>query len=128
LLAHGRWFSPGTPASPSTKTGRYDIAEILLKVALNIKNLKKSILNVPTEKPRLLASWYIDLSQSSVNFSYYNHFVLINLSNLKPRGGSKGSLPPLKFKKNKIFWRKIVIFHTKYPKTFSAPLRSAQFF
>ena len=38
LLAHGRWFSPGTPASPSTKTGRYDIAEILLKVALNIKN------------------------------------------------------------------------------------------
>jgi hypothetical protein len=35
LFAHGRWFSPGTPASPSTKTGRHDIAEILLKVALN---------------------------------------------------------------------------------------------
>jgi hypothetical protein len=35
LLAHGRWFSPGTPASSITKTGRYDIAEILLKVALN---------------------------------------------------------------------------------------------
>ena len=34
LLAHGRWFSPGTPASPTTKTGRHDIAEILLKVAL----------------------------------------------------------------------------------------------
>jgi hypothetical protein len=36
LLAHGRWFSPGTPASSSstTKTGRHDIAEILLKVAL----------------------------------------------------------------------------------------------
>jgi hypothetical protein len=33
LLAHGRWFSPGTPASPTTKTGRHDIAEILLKVA-----------------------------------------------------------------------------------------------
>jgi hypothetical protein len=31
LLAHGRWFSPGTPASSSgstTKTGRHDIAEI----------------------------------------------------------------------------------------------------
>ena len=27
-----------------------------------------------------------------------------------------------------IFWRKIVIFHTKYPKTFRASLRSAQFF
>jgi hypothetical protein len=37
LLAHGRWFSPVTPASSTTKTGRHDIAEILLKVALNIK-------------------------------------------------------------------------------------------
>ena len=34
LLAHGRWFSPGTPASSTIKTGRHDIAEILLKVAL----------------------------------------------------------------------------------------------
>jgi hypothetical protein len=34
LLAHGRWFSPGTPASSTTKSGRHDIAEILLKVAL----------------------------------------------------------------------------------------------
>jgi hypothetical protein len=38
LLAHGRWFSPGIPASSTTKTGRHDIAEILLKVALNTKN------------------------------------------------------------------------------------------
>ena len=38
LLAHGRWFSPGTPASSTTKTGRQDIAEILLKVALNTIN------------------------------------------------------------------------------------------
>jgi 3'-phosphoadenosine 5'-phosphosulfate sulfotransferase (PAPS reductase)/FAD synthetase len=29
LLAHGRWFSP---ASSTTKIGRHDIAEILLKV------------------------------------------------------------------------------------------------
>jgi hypothetical protein len=28
FLAHGRWFSPGTPASSTTKTGRHDIAEI----------------------------------------------------------------------------------------------------
>ena len=39
LLAHGRWFSPGTPASSTTKTGRHDIAEILLKVAL--KHLRR---------------------------------------------------------------------------------------
>jgi hypothetical protein len=38
LLAHGRWFSPGTPASSTTKAGRHDIAEILLKVALDTKN------------------------------------------------------------------------------------------
>jgi hypothetical protein len=34
LLAHGRWFSPGTPASSIIKTGLHDIAEILLKVVL----------------------------------------------------------------------------------------------
>ena len=38
LLAHGQWFSPGTPASSTTKTGCHDIAEILLKVTLNTKN------------------------------------------------------------------------------------------
>jgi hypothetical protein len=37
LLPHGRWFSPGTPASSTIKTGHHDIAEILLKVALNTK-------------------------------------------------------------------------------------------
>jgi hypothetical protein len=38
LLAHGRWFSPGTPASSIYKTGHHDIDEILLKVALNTIN------------------------------------------------------------------------------------------
>jgi hypothetical protein len=33
LLAQGRWFSPGTAASSTTKTGHHDIAEILLKMA-----------------------------------------------------------------------------------------------
>ena len=35
LLATGRWFSPGTPISPTTKTDCHDITEKLLKVALN---------------------------------------------------------------------------------------------
>ena len=39
LLAQGWWFSLGTPASSTTKTGRHDISEILLKVALNTINL-----------------------------------------------------------------------------------------
>ena len=40
LLAHGRWFSPGTLASSTTKTGHHDIAEILLKVALKHQKSK----------------------------------------------------------------------------------------
>jgi hypothetical protein len=45
LLAHDQWFSPGTPVSSTTKTGRHDIAEILLKVALKHQKSKfKSIL------------------------------------------------------------------------------------
>jgi hypothetical protein len=42
LFANGRWFSPGTPASSTTKAARHDIAEILLKVALNTKNSNHS--------------------------------------------------------------------------------------
>ena len=38
LLAHGRWFSLGTPASATTTTGRHDIAEIFLKVTFSTKN------------------------------------------------------------------------------------------
>jgi hypothetical protein len=34
LLGYCQWFSPGTPASSTTKSGRHDVAEILLKVAL----------------------------------------------------------------------------------------------
>ena len=35
LFAHGRWFSLGIPASSTTKTGRHNISEILLKMALS---------------------------------------------------------------------------------------------
>jgi predicted transglutaminase-like protease len=36
--------------------------------------------------------------------------------------------PPSVIGKNMIFWRKIVVFHTNYQKKFRASLRSAQFF
>jgi hypothetical protein len=58
LLVHGQWFPPGTPASSTTKTGHHDIAEILLKVALNTKN---------QSKPKcvlLVFSMHIDMSNS----------------------------------------------------------------
>jgi hypothetical protein len=42
------------------------------------------------------------------------------------QGGGKGAPP--KIGKDMIFWRKILIFHTKYPKYFRASFRLAQFF
>ena len=44
LLSQGRWFSPCTPASSTTKTARHDIAEILLKVALKHQKISQSII------------------------------------------------------------------------------------
>jgi hypothetical protein len=45
LLAHGQWFSPGNPASSTTKTGRHEIARILLKVAFKHQNSKIKLNN-----------------------------------------------------------------------------------
>jgi hypothetical protein len=51
LLAHGQWFSPGTPSSSTTKTGRHDIAEILLKVVLcTINQIKSNYIGVNKKK------------------------------------------------------------------------------
>jgi len=48
LLAHDQWFSPGTPASSTTKTGHHDIAVILPKVALSTRNQLNHVhLSVP---------------------------------------------------------------------------------
>ena len=41
-LATGRWFSQGPPVSSTNKTDRHDIAEVLLKVALNTTKLNKT--------------------------------------------------------------------------------------
>jgi hypothetical protein len=62
LLGHGRWFSPGTPASSTTKTGRHDIAEILLKVALKHKkainqSINQSLSSKHDRKPRQMFSF-----------------------------------------------------------------------
>jgi hypothetical protein len=42
FLAQGRWFSPGTLNSSTTKTDRHEIAEILLKVALKHQKSKSN--------------------------------------------------------------------------------------
>jgi hypothetical protein len=38
-VTYDRWLSPGTPISFTYKTDHFDIAEIFVKVALNIINL-----------------------------------------------------------------------------------------
>jgi hypothetical protein len=45
LLAHGRWFSPGTSASSTTKTGRHDIAGLFahLYVRVGITHMWKPL-------------------------------------------------------------------------------------
>jgi hypothetical protein len=40
LLAHGRWFSLGTPASSATKIGRHDIAENIVESGVKTPKIK----------------------------------------------------------------------------------------
>ena len=56
LLAHG----PGTLASSTTKTGRHDIAEILLKVALkHKKSINQSIYSNATVRLSFILSVFL---------------------------------------------------------------------
>ena len=53
------------------------------------------------------------------------------LANIMTTGADPRGAPvarPPKIGKNMIFWRKIVIFHTKYHKNVRASLSSAQFY
>ena len=54
-----RWFSPGTPVSSNNKTGRYDITEILLNVALNtIKQTKPISYVLIYDVPVISSIWW----------------------------------------------------------------------
>jgi hypothetical protein len=71
----------------------------------------------------LMASINISvLLMASINIS------VLLMASINISVGARRVRPPLKLKKDMIFWRKIVILHTKYPKNFRASLRSAQFF
>jgi hypothetical protein len=61
---------------------------------------------------------------STQTFSQRKVPIMYNISAADPGGG--GERPP-KIGKKMIFWRKIVIFHTKYPNNYRAFLRSAQY-
>ncbi len=64
LAKMGRRFSPSTPASSTTKTGRHDIVDILLKVALNTIN--KSI----NQSIKIMISQYLPEFQSNSTYLF----------------------------------------------------------
>ena len=77
LLAHGRWFSPGTPASSTTKTGRHDIAESGVKHQNNQSINQNNIQRISDyEKDKNLwkqekfedAKWVVSCAKSKNNF------------------------------------------------------------
>jgi hypothetical protein len=57
LLFHGQWFSPGTPAFSTTKTGRQDIAENIAESA--VKHNKSNQSNLYKGHPFLVPPWKI---------------------------------------------------------------------
>ena len=84
-MVHGQWFSPNTLASSTTKTGRHDIAEVLLKVTLNTIN-HKSINLIFTDNIISLYSFksntayrikylrkYFKCTNININYKYINY-------------------------------------------------------
>jgi hypothetical protein len=78
LLAHGRWFSPDIPASSTTKTGRHDIAEILLKVALNTKNQSYMFVQNANAFGRVIYMIFTSVSSRIGVIMQYNVKMLVN--------------------------------------------------
>jgi predicted unusual protein kinase regulating ubiquinone biosynthesis (AarF/ABC1/UbiB family) len=69
-----RWFSPGTPASSTTKTGRHDIAEILLKVAVKTPKINQNqsiVVNFSFWRRKIrtvITNWPVKLPSMDGNF------------------------------------------------------------
>ena len=65
-LATGEWFSPGPPVSFTNKIERHNIAEILLKVALN--TIKQ------TNKQTSLIGYYFEFYYTACFLSFFSQF------------------------------------------------------
>jgi hypothetical protein len=123
-----------SPVSFTNKTDRLAITVILLKVTLNTITITPfSCYNVTLYTPNCVTEFWVLSDLIRKNFFWKWQVVhLINKyqTNLMPphyislQGRIQGGAhpPPPKIGKNMIFWRKIVIFHTKYPKNFRASL------
>ena len=88
LLAHGQWFSP---ASFITKIGHHDIAEILLKVALNTKTSIISIYLILQSYYRFPG--YLALSSDFCKLIYLTTLPFVHLAlNYKKKKNKKKTL------------------------------------
>jgi hypothetical protein len=81
-LATSLWFSPGIPASSINKTGRHDITEISLNVALNTISLtllmKIARLMIKANAIlKYICTWWMS-SQKRVVCTKFNIYVFIN--------------------------------------------------
>jgi hypothetical protein len=82
VLAHGRWFSP---ASSTTKTGRHDIAEILLKVALNtINQIKSNLLNPGHDNVYFNTIYFYNI----FSFTQYSYLLVFNFQQSNDNKGA----------------------------------------
>jgi hypothetical protein len=70
VTAIGWWISPGPPVSSTNKTDRHDIAEILLKVALN--TIKQTI-SLDRFHCILFSLWF------QVGQLRYKHFTIVHV-------------------------------------------------
>ena len=88
MLAQDRWFSSCAPASSTTKTGRHDTAEILLKVALNTKIQIHTYIYMPTHAHTYTYTslhfkivLYFIKSLISLNCCTWHNLVLYSITN-----------------------------------------------
>ena len=93
-------------------------------------NITKKVLNLVVFYVYITPSQFTKLRYLCL-FAYNGVFLcfvcLRSVSCAGADAGGRGAHParaPPQIGKNMIFWRKIVIFHTKYPKNFRASLRN----
>jgi hypothetical protein len=114
-LAAGRGFSPETVtvASYINKADRHNITEIFLKLALNTIFLAIYTTNIVYYQYH--RCYYVRW-----NVNTYLRWLMADFKVILVFISAHDDICSA--------WRKIVIFHTKYPNNFRASLRSAQFF
>ena len=90
LLAHGRWFSLGTPASSTTKTSRHEIAESSIK---HNKSINQSIIGSPYLVYTLTMVCICQPGMCHLTFTSFSQSTDIVIPQLPEGGGGYTVLP-----------------------------------